>query len=119
MAYQNNRRAIFLFCLIVRRGEASTPLCYLLSAVIAPEERHDLAKMEVGQRHLYPDEIKLLKEIPAVPYEKIFPPIESSAPVFRSAFCKFKKKAQRCKFHFEPAAGLLFLLNNKCHDVMR
>ncbi len=33
--------------------------------------RSALAKIEVGQRHLYPDEIKALKEIFDVPYERI------------------------------------------------
>ncbi len=33
--------------------------------------RSALAKIEVGQRHLYPDEIKALKEIFDVPYELI------------------------------------------------
>lgn len=34
--------------------------------------RSALAKIEVGQRHLYPDEIKLLKEILSVEYNDIF-----------------------------------------------
>lgn len=34
--------------------------------------RSALAKIEVGQRHLYPDEIKLLKEILCVEYNDIF-----------------------------------------------
>ncbi len=34
--------------------------------------RSAVAKIEVGQRHLYPDEIKLLKEILQVRYEEIF-----------------------------------------------
>ena len=34
--------------------------------------RSALAKIEVGQRHLYPDEIVLLKEILRVDYEAIF-----------------------------------------------
>ena len=33
--------------------------------------RSALAKIEVGQRHLYPDEIKLLKEILKCSYEDI------------------------------------------------
>ncbi|MBQ7793097.1 MAG: helix-turn-helix transcriptional regulator [Clostridia bacterium] len=33
--------------------------------------RSALAKIEVGQRHLYPDEIKALKQILNVPYESI------------------------------------------------
>ena len=34
--------------------------------------RSALAKMEVGQRHIYPDELKLLKEILAVSFEELF-----------------------------------------------
>lgn len=34
--------------------------------------RSALAKIEVGQRHLYPDEIALLKEILNVSYDEIF-----------------------------------------------
>ena len=34
--------------------------------------RSALAKIEVGQRHLYPDEIKALTEVLAVSYEKLF-----------------------------------------------
>ena len=31
-----------------------------------------LAKIEVGQRHIYPDELKLLHELLGVPYEELF-----------------------------------------------
>ena len=34
--------------------------------------RSALAKIEVGQRHLYPDEILLLKEILSATYDEIF-----------------------------------------------
>ncbi len=34
--------------------------------------RSALAKIEVGQRHLYPDEIKLIKQILNVEYDEIF-----------------------------------------------
>lgn len=34
--------------------------------------RSAVAKIEVGQRHLYPDEIMLLKEILCATYEEIF-----------------------------------------------
>ena len=34
--------------------------------------RSALAKIEVGQRHLYPDEIRALHEILSIPYEAIF-----------------------------------------------
>ena len=34
--------------------------------------RSALAKIEVGQRHLYPDEIRLLKELLDVSFDEIF-----------------------------------------------
>ena len=34
--------------------------------------RSALAKMEVGQRHIYPDELKLLCELLGVSYEELF-----------------------------------------------
>ncbi|MBQ7974166.1 MAG: helix-turn-helix transcriptional regulator [Clostridia bacterium] len=34
--------------------------------------RSSIAKIEVGQRHLYPDEIILIKEILNVSYDEIF-----------------------------------------------
>lgn len=34
--------------------------------------RSALAKIEVGQRHLYPDEIKLIKEILGVDFNEMF-----------------------------------------------
>lgn len=34
--------------------------------------RSAIAKIEVGQRHVYPDEIILIKEILGVSYEEIF-----------------------------------------------
>ena len=34
--------------------------------------RSALAKMEVGQRHIYPDELKLLREILNVSYDELF-----------------------------------------------
>lgn len=34
--------------------------------------RSAVAKMEVGQRHIYPDEIKLIKEILNTTFEDIF-----------------------------------------------
>lgn len=40
--------------------------------------RSALAKMEVGQRHIYPDEIFLIKKILKTSYENIFPDPPSS-----------------------------------------
>lgn len=34
--------------------------------------RSAVAKIEVGQRHIYPDEIKLIKEILGVTFDEIF-----------------------------------------------
>lgn len=34
--------------------------------------RSALAKIEVGQRHIYPDEIFALKEIFQIPYDELF-----------------------------------------------
>lgn len=34
--------------------------------------RSALAKIEVGQRHIYPDELKLLREIFNVTYDELF-----------------------------------------------
>lgn len=34
--------------------------------------RSALAKIEVGQRHLYPDELKALKIVLGIPYEELF-----------------------------------------------
>ena len=44
--------------------------------------RSALAKIEVGQRHLYPDELYFLKQILAVPYEQLLEgtPPSSGAP---------------------------------------
>ena len=35
--------------------------------------RSAVAKIEVGQRHIYPDEIALIREALGVPYEALFP----------------------------------------------
>lgn len=34
--------------------------------------RSALAKIEVGQRHIYPDELKCLKEVLGVAYDELF-----------------------------------------------
>ena len=34
--------------------------------------RSAFAKMEVGQRHIYPDELKIIKEILAVSFDDLF-----------------------------------------------
>ena len=35
--------------------------------------RSALAKIEVGQRHIYPDELKHIKEIFHISYDELFP----------------------------------------------
>lgn len=35
--------------------------------------RSALAKIEVGQRHIYPDELKHIKEIFLISYDELFP----------------------------------------------
>lgn len=42
--------------------------------------RSALAKIEVGQRHLYPDEILLIREILQVSFDEIFSVADSEPP---------------------------------------
>ena len=42
--------------------------------------RSALAKIEVGQRHLYPDELYFLKQILAVPYEQLLENVQGGGP---------------------------------------
>lgn len=42
--------------------------------------RSALAKIEVGQRHVYPDEIRWLSEIYKVRFEEMFPGTPGQAP---------------------------------------
>ena len=35
--------------------------------------RSALAKIEVGQRHIYPDELRIIRDILDVPFEDLFP----------------------------------------------
>ena len=39
--------------------------------------RSALAKIEVGQRHIYPDELAALQKIFNVPFNQLFPDIDS------------------------------------------
>ena len=47
--------------------------------------RSAVAKIEVGQRHLYPDEIILIKEILSVSYDDIFS-VKKRGPVVQYIF---------------------------------
>ena len=54
------------------RGPSPEPLAAPLKTRGCDITRSALAKMEVGQRHIYPDELKLLHELLEVSYEKLF-----------------------------------------------
>ncbi|MCD8026976.1 MAG: helix-turn-helix domain-containing protein [Clostridiales bacterium] len=54
------------------RGMTQEQLSAKLQLLGCDITRSALAKIEVGQRHIYPDEIKLLKEILKVSYDEIF-----------------------------------------------
>ena len=54
------------------RGLTQEQLSAQLQVVGCDMTRSALAKVEVGQRHLYPDEIKALKTVLNVRYEELF-----------------------------------------------
>lgn len=55
-----------------KRGITQDQLAARLQVNGCDITRSSLAKIEVGQRHLYPDEIILLKALLAVNYDEIF-----------------------------------------------
>ena len=55
-----------------RAGMTQELLATKLQLQACDVTRSAVAKIEVGQRHLYPDEIILLKEILKATYEEIF-----------------------------------------------
>lgn len=55
-----------------RAGVTQEQLSARLQAEGCGITRSALAKIEVGQRHLYPDEIMLIKKILGIQYEEIF-----------------------------------------------
>ena len=55
-----------------RAGVTQEQLSARLQAEGCGITRSALAKIEVGQRHLYPDEVILIREILNVPFEDIF-----------------------------------------------
>lgn len=57
-----------------RRGMTQEKVAAQLQLGGCDITRSALAKMEVGQRHIYLDELKLLKEILGVSYEEILHP---------------------------------------------
>ena len=56
----------------MKRGFSQEQLAARLQVRGCDVTRSALAKMEVGQRHIYPDELRALREIFDVPYEELF-----------------------------------------------
>ncbi|NLT57930.1 MAG: helix-turn-helix transcriptional regulator [Clostridiales bacterium] len=59
---------------VIRRSKGLTQeqLSAKLQVVGCDITRSALAKIEVGQRHLYPDELKALKIVFGIPYDDLF-----------------------------------------------
>lgn len=55
-----------------RRGMTQELLAAKLQLMGCDITRSAIAKIEVGQRHLYPDEVILIREILNIPYDDIF-----------------------------------------------
>lgn len=55
-----------------KRGMTQELLSARLQVLGCDITRSAIAKIEVGQRHLYPDEIILIKQILGVSYDEIF-----------------------------------------------
>ncbi len=73
MNYEYNR-AIGRNISVLRqsRGWTQEQLSAKLQTVGCDITRSALAKIEVGQRHLYPDELKALKTVLGIRYEELF-----------------------------------------------
>ncbi len=56
----------------IRAGLTQEALAAKLQVAGCDITRSAVAKIEVGQRHLYPDEIILIKEILSASYDEIF-----------------------------------------------
>ena len=59
---------------VIRRSKGLTQeqLSAKLQVIGSDITRSALAKIEVGQRHLYPDELKALKIVLGIPYDDLF-----------------------------------------------
>lgn len=55
------------------KGMTQEQLSAQLQTMGCDVTRSAIAKIEVGQRHIYPDEIKAIVEILGVGFEKLFP----------------------------------------------
>lgn len=56
----------------MKKGFSQEQLAARLQVRECDVTRSALAKIEVGQRHIYPDELRALREILGVPYEELF-----------------------------------------------
>ena len=56
-----------------RKGMTQEQLAAQLQTLGCDVTRGTLAKMEVGLRHIYPDEIRLIKDILNIPFESLLP----------------------------------------------
>lgn len=56
----------------IEKGMTQEQLSAKLQVCGCDITRSALAKIEVGQRHIYPDEIKLIKQILNVSYDELF-----------------------------------------------
>lgn len=59
---------------VIRRSKGLTQeqLSVKLQIAGCDITRSALAKIEMGQRHLYPDELKALKTVLGIPYDELF-----------------------------------------------
>lgn len=57
----------------MKKGFSQEQLAARLQVCGCDVTRSALAKIEVGQRHIYPDELRALREILGVAYEELFP----------------------------------------------
>ena len=56
----------------IKKGLTQDQMSAKLQVLGCDITRSALAKIEVGQRHLYPDEIRLIKELLGVTFEELF-----------------------------------------------
>ena len=57
----------------MKRGFSQEQLAARLQVRGCDVTRSALAKIEVGQRHIYPDELRALRDILGVAFEELFP----------------------------------------------
>ena len=60
----------------MKKGVSQEQLAAQLQLRGCDVTRSALAKMEAGQRHIYPDELRALRESLVVSYEELFPAMQ-------------------------------------------